>query len=405
MVVYLIIFLVLCLIISLATLFFYILRVEKQKMYIAVLKESIASTHDSVDAMKNAFESLSLTALEKNNTMFLQLASQSFETLEAKGVKHIDAKHDQIHLLVKPLQERLKALDDYIIGFESNRKKEHGEMRVYLDALKESEKEIADKTRLLSKALSTPHIRGQWGEMQLKKALELAGLLPHADFNEQVSVDSHEGALRPDVVVSLAGGGNVIIDSKAPLTALLKVYESESLEHKNKYKLQHVKAVKDHIKALSKKKYYEYIPHSFDIVILFLPHESALHVALQEDATLLDEASKSNVVLATPTSIIGILKTIQYGWKEQHMAENAEKIKSLGKELYKRIIDVVKYVDAVGKSFDTTVTHYNKLVGSLSLRLIPKAKQFKSLSGEQLEEPITPRQVESLPRQSRVSED
>ena len=269
----------------------------------------------------------------------------------------------------------------------------------------ETQTQLRSETANLVRALGTPRVRGRWGEIQLKRVVEMAGMLDHCDFYEQQSVSTEEGRLRPDLIVRLPGGKNIVVDAKAPLTGYLEANEATD-EPTRRSKLQdHARQIRDHMTALSRKSYWDQFQPAPEFVVLFLPGETFFSAALEQDAALIEQGVEQRVILATPTTLITLLKAVAYGWRQENLAANAREISELGKDLYKRIADMSSHIGDVGSKLGKAVESYNKAVGSLETRVLVSARRFRDLDAagtEQEIDPVLP--VEVAPRQLQASE-
>jgi DNA recombination protein RmuC len=272
-------------------------------------------------------------------------------------------------------------------------------------AMAEAQGELRQETGNLVKALRAPQTRGRWGELQLKRVVEMAGMLDHCDFFEQESTNTEEGRLRPDMIVKLPGGKNIVVDAKAPLAAYLEALEATDEDEKKRKLADHARQVRDHLKKLGQKSYWEQFQPSPDFVVLFLPGEMFYSAALEADPSLIEAGVDARVILATPTTLIALLRAVAYGWTQQALTENAERISLLGRELYERIATVAEHWSRVGKNLGEAVGAYNKSVASMETRVLVSARKFRDLkvAGDDKEIPdLGP--VEALPREVQAQE-
>ncbi|MBM3200931.1 MAG: DNA recombination protein RmuC [Chlamydiae bacterium] len=308
------------------------------------------------------------------------LGETSFESLQklhTQSQGEFEKKEIAIAKLVQPVQDSLLRLDDGLRKLEKERKGEQEVLKEQMRAMIESEKHLRQETANLVSALRKPEIRGMWGEVQLKRVIELAGMLNYCDFFEQQVLQTEEGRLRPDVVVRLPSEKSVIIDAKAPFEAFLDANQTKD-DHVRLERLQdHAKHIRMHITQLGRKTYWNFLEGSPEFVVLFLPAEIFFSSALQQDPSLIEFAAEQGVVIATPTTLIGLLRAIAYGWKQDQFSKNAHEISQLGKELHKRVYDMTKHFATLGKSLASSVDAYNKAMGTLEKRVLVSARKFK----------------------------
>ncbi len=299
-------------------------------------------------------------------TLFL-LGITSFLTLQQK--KQADQS-------LRPLQERLMELDQQLRSMERYRTIDATKVGEELKKMQLTDQVILKETQTLLQALRKPDVRGFWGEVQLKRLLEVSGMLPYTDFVEQGVVDTDEGRLRPDIIVRLPQKKHIVIDAKAPMEAYLEAVASETLEGKQEKMMQHVRRIKEHIDQLKKKRYAKSVD-GFEFVLLFLPTEALFSAALEMDPTLLEYGIRQDVILVTPTSLVALLKTVALSWKEDRLRENLERVRELGQELHKRILDASVHVHAMSKALNQTIEAHNKFIGSLERRVLVTARKFE----------------------------
>ncbi|MBI5273859.1 MAG: DNA recombination protein RmuC [Chlamydiales bacterium] len=361
--------------------------------------EKIQVFQEARQKLSENFESISLNALAKNTEQFLHLAKQSFDGLHQVSKGELDQRKESIEHLVKPLKESLTKLDTEIIKLEKERKGESESLKEQIKTLSSVEKELQKETANLIKALRLPDVRGRWGEVQLKRVVEIAGMINYCDFFEQTSF-SHEGDLhRPDMIIKLPGNREIIIDAKTPFAAFLEASQEVDEEKRLELMQTHAKQLRAHITSLGKKSYWSLLERTPEFVILFLPAETFFYAALQADPSILELATKENVVMATPSSLIGLLKTIAYSWKEFKISEGYKEVASLGHELYKRLSDMTKHFSSLGKSLNSSVDYFNKAMGSLESRVLISARKFKELGAAP--EEISIETVEMIDKKTR----
>ena len=331
------------------------------------------------EKLKEAFHSLSAEALKNNNESFVSLAKATLETQMTDAKGELDKKQQAIDALVKPLSESLGKFDSKIQELEKVRMEQHGQINQYIHGVQQTTEKLQKETQSLVSALKTSHGRGRYGEIALRRVVEVAGMTEHCDFEEQVSINSEDGKLRPDMIIRLPERKSIVVDSKVPLMAYMRAFETDSEEEKKALLSQHAGAVRAHLKNLSEKAYWSQFEESPDWVVLYMQIESSFGAALQSDPTLVEEGIKNRVILATPTTFITLLRTVGFVWQQVSIAENIEQIRDAGIELYNRTTVLVKHFANIGGSLRNAVTHYNSAVASLESRFIPHARKLYAL--------------------------
>ncbi len=342
---------------------------EEQKAILAQARHELAE----------AFQALSGEALKQNNEAFLNLAKTSFQTLQAEAKGELAQRQQAIDELVKPLSESLHRYDEQVRQLEQSRQAAYGGLDQHLKSLAESQQRLQQETGNLVNALRAPAVRGRWGEITLKRVAELAGMVAHCDFYEQESVTVDEGRLRPDMVVQLPGGRQIIVDAKTVLAGYLEAHEATNEAERTNGLRRHAAQVRSRMDELSLKAYWSQFDQAPEFVVLFLPGEQFLGAALEQDPRLIEDGFAQGVVLATPTTLMALLRAVAYGWRQERLTEHAEEAGRLGKELYERMAILAEHLNDVGQSLGKSVVAYNKAVGSLETRILPAARRFKEL--------------------------
>ena len=326
-----------------------------------------------------SFQALSGEALKQNNEAFLKLAAVSFEALHVKAEGVLQQRQQAIDGLVRPLQESLQRYDEQMRLLEQSRQSAYGGLDQHLKSLAESQQRLQQETGNLVKALRAPAVRGQWGEITLKRVAELAGMIDHCDFIEQQSVMGEDGRLRPDMVVLLPGGRRIIVDAKTVLSAYLDAHEARDDAQRTEALRRHADQVRKRMDDLSLKDYWSQFDRAPEFVVLFLPGEQFLGAALDQDPRLIEEGFARGVVLATPATLVALLRAVAYGWQQQQLNAHAEVAGRLGKELYERMAVLAEHVNDIGQALGKSITAYNRAVGSLETRVLPAARKFREL--------------------------
>jgi DNA recombination protein RmuC len=339
--------------------------------------------------LKDSFAALSNQALKENNEAFLRLAQENLRQFQLQAEAGLDKKEKAVENLVQPIREALEKTERQIQAMEKDRAQAYGSLTQHLELMAKTQVQLQSETRNLVQALRRPEVRGQWGELTLKRLAELAGMVEYCDFYSQEHHATVDGAMRPDLILRMPERREIVVDAKTPLDAYLCAMEAADDKQRLECLKRHAKGVRERVKELANKQYWTQFARSPDFVVLFIPGDQFLSCALEHDRTLLEDALRDRIVLATPTSIIALLRIIAYGWRQQAVTDNAEKIRALGEDLYKRVATFTEHLTNLGKSLSTSVDHYNKAVGSLERQLLPGARKFTELgihSAKQIDE-------------------
>ena len=384
-------------------------KLSEHKEQNAVLKATLDSERHAANeriielekaraSLAETFGALSNKALKDNSIEFLKLAQENLKQFQIQAQNNLSEKEKSFESLVKPIKETLEKTEKQIREMEVERKQAHGSLTQHLNSMLEAQQALQGETRNLVNALRRPEVRGQWGELTLKRLAELAGMVEHCDFYEQEHTTTEQGSMRPDMIVRMPGRREIVVDVKTPLDAYISATETTDEAQRAAHLQRHTKNVRERVRELSSKQYWSQFKHSPDFVVLFIPGEQFLSVALDNDPKLLEYAMQQKVILATPTSLVALMRAIAYGWRQESLAKNADQIREIGSELYHRLAVFTEHLAKIGKSLTSSVQTFNKAVGSMDTRILPSAKKFTEL-GITTDKPIEPvKQIETSTR-------
>jgi DNA recombination protein RmuC len=351
------------------------------------------------EQLANTFNQLSNEALNRNNTSFLRLAEENLKRFQSEAKAELNTKEKAIEQMLNPINEALKKTTEQIHNIEKERKQAYGSLTSTIAQMSQSQQQLQQETQNLVQALRRPEVRGQWGEMTLRRLAELSGMVAHCDFFEQTHTNTDTGSIRPDMIVKLPEKRDIIVDAKTPLDAYLSALQAKDDSTRQKELKRHAQVIRSRVKELARKNYWAEYSDSPEFVVLFIPGEQFLAAAMEVDPSLLEDSMSQNIILATPTNFIALLRAVSYGWKQLALAENAENIRELGESLYKRLSTFGNHLSKLGNSLGSTVNHFNSAVGSLERQVLPGARKFTEMGISSKNDITDLPPIEQQPRQ------
>jgi len=360
--------------------------------------EKLRLLQEATEQLRDAFKALSSEALQSNNQAFLELAKTTLEKFQSEAKNDLEKRQQEMASMVSPIQVSLEKYDEQIQAIEQSRHEAYGSITQQIKSLLSSQQKLEEETGNLVKALRTPHVRGRWGELTLRRVVELAGMVEYCDFIEQESLHAESGRLRPDMIIKAPGHKHFVIDAKAPLQAYLEAIEAKNEDERRAHLKNHARQIRTHLLNLSSKAYWDQLETTPEFVILFIPSESIYSAALEQEPRLFEEGVNERVILSTPATLIALLRAVAYGWRQERVTENAQVISELGKSLYGRLVVLARHFEEMGHHLERSVDAYNKAVGSVESRVLSAARKFKELGTAAKDDIPELSQLEKTPR-------
>jgi DNA recombination protein RmuC len=339
-------------------------------------QERLETVNEAQERLSAAFKALSAEALQSSMAQLAELSRAQLQAAQSQATGELEKRQMAVEQLVAPIKEQLGRVDSQLMRLDQERRESRGRLEAQLRTLNETGERLRSETGALVTALRKPNTRGQWGQMQLRNVVELAGMVRHCDFAEQTPVAGDESTLRPDLVVSLPGGKRVVVDAKAPLQGVLDAYQARDEAEREQHLRDHARLLRKHVKSLAEKSYWAGLDTTPDFVVMFLPGEHLYGAALEADPALIEDAMARRVLIATPTTLLAMLRAVAYGWQQERVAESAQAISELGRDLHARLVKLSNLLATLGTRLNSTVRAYNEAVGSYEARVLPAARRF-----------------------------
>ncbi len=343
----------------------------------ALAQERLATVSEAQERLSASFKALSAEALQSSMNQLSELARAQLRAVQAEAKGDLDQRKHAVEQLISPLKEQLGRVDAQLLRLDQERRESRGRLEAQLRTLADTNDKLRTETGALVTALRKPNARGQWGQMQLRNVVELAGMLQHCDFAEQSQLVGDETVLRPDLVVNMPGGKHVVVDAKAPLQGVLDAYQARDEEERQRHLRDHARLLRKHVKALADKAYWAELDSAPDLVVMFLPGEHLYSAALEADQALIEDAMSKRVLITTPTTLLAMLHAIAYGWQQERVAESAQAVSELGRDLHGRLVKLSGLMATLGSRLNSAVKAYNETVGSYEARVMPAARRFE----------------------------